>query len=189
MRSTLQTFSSDASAASSLARTAYGGAFQRSFDFLLALALLSAIATTAHAEEASPERETVRAYVQALNRGDLRAIEPLVSPSFEIADPEMKCAPSSSTPRDCHLRLRKETVIRNRERRTITTMRQQLEVVRANLMIESEAMKRAGIERILITEEFVVDDGKVRSSRVTLRTEDPQTKRYRDLARDRTHLH
>lgn len=188
MRRTLQTFSSDASAAFKLARAAQGSALQRSCGFLLALALFSAIAMTAHAEEASPEFETVTAYVQALNRGDLQAIEPLVSPNFEIADPEMKCEPSA-TPRECHLRLLKETVIRNRERRTITAMRQQLEVVRANLTIESEAMKRAGIERILITEEFVVDGDKIRSSRVTLRTEDPQTKRYRDLALDRAHLY
>ncbi len=155
----------------------------RPCDLIVAFVLLIATASLAQAEVESPEFETVKAYVRALNRGDLRAIEKLVSPAFEIADPEMNCAASRS-PRECHLQLLKDSALRDRARRTITAMRQQLEVVRANLTIESKALKRAGIERILITEEFVVDDGKIRSSRVTLRTEDPQTKRYRDSARD-----
>lgn len=139
---------------------------------------------TVSADSQSPEITTVSSYVDALNRRDMKRLRELVSPSFVIADPEMKCA-ASLTPRECHLRMLQATAIRNREQRTITAVRQELDVIRANITIESTALKRAGIDRILITEEFVVDGDTIRSSRVTLRTEDPQTKQYQTSLRNR----
>lgn len=144
-----------------------------------AMLMLSNAGAIHAAEEPTAEVQIVSAYVQALNRGDLKAVRKLLSSEFELLQPWPACAPSVG-PSECHLLKLNETVVRDREKRTITVTRQELDVIRANMTIQSDALKKHGLERVLITEEFVVQDGKIRSSLVTLRTEDAQTRRYSD---------
>src|SRR5690606_3197639 len=126
-----------------------------------------------------PEVAVIQRYVAAINDADVATIRSLLADDFQMLRPWPKCK-ENLAPVDCHIKMLKDTALRDREQCTITAVTQQLETVRVNLTIASKALQRRGIERILITEEFVVLDDKIRSTLVTLRTEDEQTRRYRD---------
>jgi limonene-1,2-epoxide hydrolase len=141
-------------------------------------ALLCAFSVNSSAaQKKSPQTEVVEAFLAAVNRANQKEAVALLATDFKMPQRWSGCAEKLSA-RDCQIERLKKTFIDQRATLETTGLRNEREIVRVNLTVKSKALAKAGIERILVTQEFIVRDGKIESIIETPRTEDQQTARY-----------
>jgi hypothetical protein len=120
---------------------------------------------------------TVRHYLDALRSRDLAAVRKLLSPGFEFPTRWYNC-PAAEGPTDCFIRFLRETMIDVDGRVDLQKIRVEWHIVRINVSLSNRLTRDERADRVLLTDEFLVEGGRIASFIRTPRTEDPQTRSY-----------
>ena|GEM_PF-2070620 len=161
---------------------------------LMAAALLGA-SGAAHAQAAAPAtapaddptglaeaRETaqgriVLAYLDALNARDLPAVRGLLAADFDMPRRWREC-PVQESDADCFIRYLNDRTVSLDGTAALQKIRVEWHIVRINIALSNRSTAEEGVARLLLTDEFLVEDGKIASFIRTPRTEDLETRRY-----------
>lgn len=138
------------------------------------------IATPIYTQSADNPENVLHQYISAVNAGDLSRVRGLLAADFEMPQRWPPCA-AEDLAIDCQLAKIKETLTDAKAVMEATNVRSTRDIVRANVTLTSDKIRASGPKRILVTDELLVDDGKIRSIITTLRTEDPDTAAYKRI--------
>jgi ketosteroid isomerase-like protein len=149
--------------------------------YLLAPALgagLLCVASLASAAEPQPN-PIANDFVAAVNAKDLKRVDSLLASDFVMPQRSADC-PKEQTDRQCMLDHVQRTLFKQNAKLTLGMVKTEREITRANVTVTSKAIKSAGASKIEVTKEFITTpDGKIQSLITTLRTEDPETAKYK----------
>jgi len=140
-----------------------------------------ALGGAACAEQVAEPRAVVEAYLAALNDGSVATIRNLLDDDYQVVRPGARCA-ESRKPVECEVAWIEGQWIRDKASFEAVSLRVEREIVRASLAVRSESIRAMGADRIRMTKEFVVQNGRILSILPTLHTDDPQTAEYRRQA-------
>ncbi len=123
------------------------------------------------------EGRTILALVEALKAKDLAAAQKLLAAKFVMPRRWKNCF-SYEDDRTCFDRMLRDTLITLDGRIELQKLRVERNIVRINVALSNQSTIEEGAQRVLLTDEFVVEDGRIQSFIRTPRTEDPQTRAY-----------
>lgn len=142
--------------------------------------LALAIPAIADAQDQTPP--VVKEFVAAINGKDAKRLSELLAADFVMPQRDASC-PQQQSDRDCQLAQLQRTLLGSNGKIELATVKSQREISRFNVTLTSDAIRAAGVSRIAATKEIVIANGKIRSLITTLRTDDPETKRYKQRAK------
>ena len=122
-------------------------------------------------------------YVQAINNSDLEAAMALISDDAKLIN--SKYCPS--VPAEGIELIRayiSETVISQNGRITIVDLQEKEDAVEAKIELRSDRTVRMGLDRILGTEIFTIQNDKIVGFEFTMNLEDAETKKFFDFVRN-----
>jgi ketosteroid isomerase-like protein len=146
---------------------------------LWAGASLLAVASAATAAEPR-QSPIVNDFVAAINAKDSKRLESLLASDFVMSKRDPAC-PKQQSDRDCMITHAERTLFKNNAKLTVEAVTEEYEITRANVTLTSNAIRAKGVSKISVTKEFITADGKIQSVVTTLRTDDPNTAKYRKL--------
>jgi hypothetical protein len=142
------------------------------------LALFASVAAAMPADAAEQKLDPIVVeFIAAINGKNAKRLGDLLASDFVMPKRDANCSPQQSD-RDCQIAAIERTLIATNAHLTVSTVKSEPEIVRANVSLTSDAIRAAGAERIAATKEFFIRNGKIQSLITTLRTEDPATAAY-----------
>lgn len=123
------------------------------------------------------ESKAVDALLAALSAHDEKRIAALLPPRFAMPRRWQQCA-VEETDRACFLRFLRDTFTSLEGSLALQKMRVERNIVRVNLALSTRSTRDEGTARVLVTDEYIVEEGRILSFIRTPRTEDPQTRAY-----------
>jgi len=144
---------------------------------LLVTGMLSASSAVV-ADDRPPD--VVKSFIAAVNAGNLSQVDALLAPDSEFTMPQRWSGCSSGmSARQCQMAWIKHGFGGSGTRLEVSDVRNTREIVRVNVVVTSDPIRKAGADRILVTHEYIVTNGRISSIIQVLRTEDPQTAAYK----------
>lgn len=134
----------------------------------------------ANAEQGEP-RAVVEAFLAAVNEGDVDKVRGLLADDYQVLRRGAQC-PEARSAAACEVEWVDRRLVQDGARLDVIDLRAEREIVRARLSVTGDSVRAARADRILVTKEFVVEDGHIVSILPTLHTDDPQTAQYRRRA-------
>ena len=122
-------------------------------------------------------------YVQAINNSDLEAAMALISDDAKLINSKYR----PSVPAEGIELIRayiSETVISQNGRITIVDLQEKEDAVEAKIELRSDRTVRMGLDRILGTEIFTIQNDKIVGFEFTMNLEDAETKKFFDFVRN-----
>lgn len=136
------------------------------------------LSDSAYAEQLGEPRTVVETFLAAVNEGDMVKVRSLLADDYQVLRRGAEC-PQTSDPVQCELAwIESQWVKDNAQLKTID-LRSEREVVRVSLAVSGDSIRASGADRILLTKEFIVENGRIQSMLPTLHNDDPQTAEYR----------
>lgn len=136
------------------------------------------LSDSAYAEQLGEPRTVVETFLAAVNEGDIAKVRDLLADDYQVLRRGAGC-PRTSDPVLCELAwIESQWVKDNAQLKTID-LRSEREVVRVSLSVSGDSIRASGADRILLTKEFVVENGRIQSILPTLHSDDSQTAEYR----------
>jgi len=123
----------------------------------------------------------VKEFITAMNGKDANRLGELLSNDFVMPQRDATCDQAQSD-RDCQLVRLRALLVAN-AKLDLGAVKSQREVTRFNVLLTSDAIRATGVSRVSATKEIVIANGKIQSLITTLRTEDPETARYKQRAK------
>lgn len=148
----------------------------------IAIASLLVLATSSISAAQDQVSPVVKEFVAAVNAKDAKRLSELLAADFVMPQRDPSCSKHQSD-RDCQIAQLQRTLLGSNGKLELGAVKSQREISRFNVTMTSDAIRAAGVSRIAATKEIVVANGKIRSLITTLRTEDSETKRYRQRAK------
>ena len=124
-----------------------------------------------------------QAYVQAINNSDLEAAMALILDDAKLINSKYR----PSVPAEGIELIRtyiSETVISQNGKNTIVDLQEKGDAIEAKIELRSDRTVRMGLDRILGTERFTIQDDKIIGFEFTMNLEDAETKKFFGFVRN-----
>lgn len=124
-----------------------------------------------------------KSYVEAINNSDLETAMALISNEAKLINSKYR----PSVPAEGIELIRTyilETVISQNGRITIIDLQEKDDAVEAKIKLRSDRISRMGLDRILGTERFTIQNDKIVGFEFSMNLEDAETKQFFDFVRN-----